>query len=86
MDWTTPHFLQTLTGYHVALWLAAYAAWRYLTAAPRRAARSAAPPVSQARVCRPTPAVLVNGRYERRPERIAAYQAEAAKSSARRAA
>lgn len=86
MDWTTPHFLQTLTGYHVALWLAAYAAWRHLTASPRKAARSASLSEGQRLAARPAPAILVDGRYERRPERVAAFQAHAAKSSARRAA
>lgn len=86
MDWTTPHLLHTVNGYHVLLWLGAYGAWRYLTAEPRRAARPKAKLCEAARVSRPAPAVLINGRYERRPAQIAAFRAESAKSSTSRAA
>jgi hypothetical protein len=86
MDWSTPHFLPTLNGYHILVWLAAYVAWRYLTAKPRKATRTVAREPGLRRVPRPAPAVLIDGRYERRPEQIAAFQARSAKSSARRAA
>ena len=61
MNWTTPGVLETITGTHIALWLIAYAAWRFLTT-PHRARRAGVVRATTAAVavpaCRPaSPAV-----------------------------